>query len=372
MVTTYLRRLYSSFAAHVFDIPPRMLALMLFLLLAFLPLIGLPSTIVTILTGANVLAIFAASWDLLVGRTGQISLGHAIFFGIGTYGTGLLFYHLGHPLWITIPLSLLIGVGASLLIGFPCLRVKGHYLALVTLAFPIILIGLILYFRAFTLGDFGIWNLPTYFPFLPYAVRETAEYYLTLFLLFVSAVTLYKVANSKTGIVFVSILDDELASKASGINVTTYKMMGFAISGFFATLAGSVNAHLIANGRVASIASLRISLSFFVIIYTIFGGIGTIYGPIVGVYILEILDKYVFTQVLSVPSSYRLLGYSVLVIAFIILWRGRGVARFVTDKLEDFEEARDIDERGPRIWKTYKKEGKKIGVIARMRARLKK
>ena len=359
MVTTYFRRFYSSFAAHVVDIPPRLLALLLIPLLICLPLMGLPLTILLILTTANIMAIFAASWDLLVGRTGQISLGHALFFGIGTYGTGLLFKHLNWPLWATIPLSLLIGVAAAVIIGFPCLRVKGPYLALVTLAFPLILIGLILYFRDFTGGDFGIWNLPSYFSFLPYRQQYIAEYYLTLLLLFVSAIILYKIANSKTGIVFVSILDDELASKASGINITKYKLMAFVISGLFATLAGSVNAHLIANGHVASLASLRIALSFIVIVWVIFGGVGTIYGPIAGVYILEILDKYVLTQRLEVPSSWRLITYSVLVIVFLIFWRGRGLARFVTDKLEDFEEARDIDERGPRIWKTYKKKEKK-------------
>jgi branched-chain amino acid transport system permease protein len=359
MATTYLRRFYSSFLAHIYDIPPRLLALLGILLLICLPLAGLSARILLILTTAFILGIFAASWDLLVGRTGQISLGHALFFGIGAYSTGLLFYHLNWPLWITIPLSLIIGSLAALLIGFPCLRVKGHYLALVTLAFPIILMGLILYFRDFTRGDFGIWNLPSYFPTLPYTQQLIAEYYLCLFLLLASAIIMYKIANSKIGIVFVSILDDELASKASGINITRYKMMAFVISGLFATLAGSVNAHLMANGHVTSLASLRITLSFMAVAWTIFGGIGTITGPIAGVLILEILDKYVLTEVIDVPSSWRLISYSAFVIILVIFWRGRGLARFVTDKLEDFEEARDIDERGPKIWKTYKKKEKK-------------
>jgi len=358
MATTYLRRFYSSFTAHIVDIPPRLLALLLTLLLAFLPVAGISRTMLLILTTANITAIFAASWDLLVGRTGQISLGHALFFGVGTYGTGMLFYWLRWPLWITIPLSLLFGAGVAVIIGLPCLRVKGHYLALVTLAFPIILTGLILYFRDYTLGDFGIWYLPEFFPFLTYHEQHIAEYYFTLLLLAVSGIILYKIANSKTGFVLVSILDDELASKASGIDVTKYKLMTFVISGVFATLAGSVNTHLIVSGHVASLASLGIALSFLVIAYTIFGGIGTIYGPIVGVYVLVILDRYVLTQLLHVGSSWRFISYSALVIAFLILWRGRGLARFVTDKLEDFEEARDIDERGPRIWKTYKKKEK--------------
>jgi len=358
MVRGYLRRAYSSFTAHVHDVPPRLLELLLFMLLLCFPITGPSLTILLLLTTANIYAIFAASWDILVGRTGQISLGHVLFFGIGTYVTGLLYYHLGWPLWVTLPLSVLTGVLAATVIGFPCLRVKGHYLALLTMAFPIILVGLILYFKNITRGDMGIWGLPSFFPFLNYKQQIVAEYYLTLLLLFVSAIILYKIANSKTGIVFMSILDNELASKASGINVTKYKLMAFAISGLFATLAGSVNAHLIANGHVASIASLRLILSFMVIVWTILGGIGTIYGPIIGVYILEILDKYVLTQMFKVAASWRLIAYAAFIIILVIM-RPRGLATYVTDKLEDLEEARDLDERGPRIWKRYKKKEKR-------------
>lgn len=359
MVKAYFRRAYSSFVAHVHDIPPRLLALLLFLLLLCFPLTNPSLTTLAMLTITSIYAIFAASWDILVGRTGQINLGHVLFFGIGTYATGLLYYHLAWPLWITVPLSVLAGVLAATLIGFPCLRVKGHYLALVTMALPMILLGLILYFDNITRGDLGIWGLPSFFPFLSYRQQYVAEYYLTLLLLFVSAIILYKIANSKTGIVFMSILDDELASKASGINITKYKLMAFAISGLFASLAGSINAHLMATGHVISpTVSLRIILSFMVIIWVILGGIGTIYGPIVGVYILEIIDKYVLTQVFKVASSWRLIAYSAFIIILVIV-RPRGLSTYVTDKLEDLEEARDLDERGPRIWKRYKKKEKR-------------
>jgi branched-chain amino acid transport system permease protein len=355
MVTGYFRRAYSSFVAHVLDIPPRLLALLLFLLILSFPIVNPPSFVLRILTTANLLAIFAASWDFLVGRTGQISLGHALFFGIGTYVTGMLFYHLNWPIWVTVPLSVLVGLLSAVLIGFPCLRVKGHYLALVTMAFPIILTGLILYFKNITRGDTGIWPLPKLFPILPFAQQYIAEYYLTLILLFASGIILYKIANSKTGIVMVSILDDELASKASGINITKYKLMAFAISGTFASLAGSVDAHL---STAANLSSLRVTLSFMVIVWTIFGGLGTIYGSIVGVYILQVLDQYVLTEIVDVPTPWRIIVYSAIVIVFVLKWP-RGLARFVTDKQEDLEEARNIDERGPKIWRRYKKKEKK-------------
>jgi len=356
MVTTLLRRAYLSFATHILDVPPRLLAFLSFFLLLTFPIsIGRSGlTFVVMLTNANILAMFAASWDLLVGRTGQISMGHALFYGVGAYATALLFVYYGLPIWITIPLSLLVGTLIALLVGFPCLRVKGAYLALVTLAFPIILVGLLSYFKDITGGERGVYGLPRFFPFLGFYEQRVANYYLTLLLLLISAIVLYKVANSKTGIVFVSILDDELASKASGINITKYKLLAFAISGFFATLAGSLNAHLLS---VANKASLEVTLSFMPIIITILGGIGTVYGPIAGAYILTILDRYVLKTVVDIPTEWHIIIYILFIIVLIIRWP-RGIARFVTEKLEDLQEERELEERGKHIWKREKKKKK--------------
>jgi len=361
MVTSYLRRAYSSFAAHVVDIPPRLLAILCFSLLATLPVVNLNLYLVGVLVSANILAIFAASWDLLVGRTGQMSLGHALFFGIGAYGTALLGKYYALPVWVTIPIAIAIGTAVGVLIGFPCLRIKGPYLALVTMAFPTILTSVVYFYRDIFGGEIGVRGIPPLFPFLPIVQQKLAEYYLTLILLFASAVILYKIANSHTGIVFVSILDDDLASKASGINVTKYKLMAFAISGLFASLSGSVYAHLI---RVANPPTLSLTWSFIPVIVTFLGGIGTIYGPLIGAYIYYILDRYVLTILVKVPPEWvsgwefaKLLIFT-LIVAFLVIKWPRGLGRFVTDKLEDVEEARDIDERGPKIWKTYKKKKK--------------
>jgi branched-chain amino acid transport system permease protein len=360
VVLGYVRRAYSSFVAHVFDIPPRLLALTLFLILLSIPATQITSYYLSMFIYANVLAIFAASWDLLVGRTGLISLGHALFFGIGGYSTGLLFEHYGLPPLITIPISLLVGFSVALLLGFPSLRVKGPYLALVSLAFPIIFARVIKWGPLLPIfkGELGIRHIPAFFSSLPIRQQRVGEYYLTLFLLLIASVILYKIANSKTGIVFVSILDDEVASKAAGINVTKYKMMAFGISGVFASLAGCLQAHLL---KVANPPMFALDLSFTAIIVTFFGGIGTIYGPLVGTYIFYILDKVFLTNILpklvAVPREFdyaKLLIFTLIVLILIIKWP-RGLAKFTTDKLEDFEEARDIEERGPRIWKKYRK-----------------
>ena len=343
----YLKRAYTSFATYVYDIPPRLLAFFVLILFVLLPMMQLDIYTIYTLTSASLMAIFAASWDLLVGRTGQMSLGHALFYGIGGYSTALLFQRFGWPFWITIPLSMLIGFAVALLIGIPCLRLKGPYLALVTMAFPLVLTSGVYYFRDVTGGEYGIHGLPSFFPGLPPVQRLLAQYYLALSLLAVSAIILYKIANSKTGMVFVSILDDELSSKASGIDVTKYKLIAFGISGLFASLAGCIQAHIL---RVANPPMFSLTISIVPLIVTILGGIGTIYGPLVGTYIYFLLDRYVFTVVIPIDKweffgiewiHVKFLIFVLIVVVFVLKWP-RGIARTVVDKLEDLQEARPV------------------------------
>jgi len=363
MVTTYLRRIYASFFTNIVDKPPRLLALLCFLILLFFPVTRPGPLLLFVLTYANIIAIFAASWDLLVGRVGQISLGHALFFGIGAYTTALLYKFYGLPLWATIPLAVLFGASVAVLLGFPSLRVKGPYLALVSMAFPLILTGVIFYFREWTGGENGIWGLPRFFPIefftqigFTYSEalyqQKVAEYYLTLLFLLVSGILLYKIANSKIGITFISILDDELASKSCGINTTKYKLMAFAISACFASLAGAVYAHFLT--AIGPMGTLSVTLSFLPVIMTMFGGIGTIYGPIAATFIIQTLDMYILRTVVDVPMEWHPLIFIIIVVIFIIKWP-RGIARFVTDKLEDLQEARELEERDKHIWKREKK-----------------
>lgn len=360
MVRTYLRRAYSSFITNVVDIPPRLLSLLFLILLLSIPIILPPTTLSTYFLGvlitANIMAIFAASWDLLVGRAGQVSLGHAIFFGVGAYTSAMLIRFLGLPIYITIPLGVLVGTLIAVPIGFPCLRVKGPYLALVTMALPLIATGILYYFRDYTGGEHGL-VAPRFFPFIADLYQQkVAEFYLTLVSLLISGIILYKIANSKTGIVFVSILDDEIASKACGINVTKYKLLAFVISALFGSLAGTLQAHII---RVASPGSFSLNLSFYAVIITIFGGIGTIYGAIAASYIIYFLDQYVLTMVVDVPTVWHPLIFIIVVIIFVVKWP-RGIARLaVEDGLKELSKEREIEERGKRIWRKYKKKGEK-------------
>jgi branched-chain amino acid transport system permease protein len=349
MSVRYLRRAYTSFATHVYDVPPRMLAFLIFIILMIVPLTQLNLSILEELTYANMIAILAVSWDLLVGRTGQISMGQAIFWGVGAYSAALLFQYFGWPAWMTIPITLLVGVGIAVAIGIPCLRVKGPYLALVTMSLPLAATGFLYFYPGVFHSDIGI-PLGSLFPAsFGWTGHFVANYYLSLSLMAISAVIIYKIATSKTGVVFVSLLDDELASKASGINVTKYKLMAFAISGLFGSLAGCVEAYF--SSRATPTTSFDVIISILPILVTILGGIGTIYGPLVGTYIYYLLDQYVFPPIVrfvdpSLARSTDVIGliiFLAIVIIFATRWP-RGIARAIVDKLDDLQEAREIEE----------------------------
>jgi len=372
MVKGYLTRAYSSFMSHVFDVPPRLLAFLCLLIMLVLPVSGID---LRTLTFASVLAILALSWDLLVGRTGQVSLGHAFFFTIGAYCSALLnkFYgpsiaQIGIPAHIiTIIVALAISVPIAMAVGLPALRVKGPYLGVVTLAISLMAyyFGNWVYLRDITGGSSGI-PVPFFFDYLGgSSVRNILEFYFALAILFFSAIIIYKIATSKTGIVFISILDNELASKACGINVIKYKLIAFTISGFFASLAGCIYAYLLI-GRVTPLSFFTTN-SFLPITFTFLGGLGTIYGPIAGTFIYKFIESYAFRDYIKpimtsggFASQYDHLinaVFAIIIIVMIVKWP-RGIARTIVDKLNDLAKPRGIEERGPRIWKKYKKEQK--------------
>jgi branched-chain amino acid transport system permease protein len=363
-VTKYIRKAYTEFITHVYDIPPRMLAFLILIMFTLLPHIipyGRPlREILSILISANLMAILAVSWDLLVGRTGLISLGHALFYGVGAYGTAILYKYFGWPFWITIPLGMLAGAGIALIIGFPCLRLKGPYLALLTMAFPLSIIGFLYYFGDIFGSERGIADLPRIFPGLKLYDRFIADYYLSLALLTICSIIIYKLATSKTGIVFVSILDDELATKACGINVTKYKLMSLAMSGLFGSLAGAFYAHMVAGSAnprffIDITALLPMENSLVPIIAAILGGIGTIYGPIVGVYIYRLLQDFAFPKIFEylkavgvevnvyLQPHIALAVFISIIVLLIVRWP-RGIARAIVEWFEDLEEPREVEE----------------------------
>jgi branched-chain amino acid transport system permease protein len=305
-------------------------------------------------TFASIFAIFAVSWDLLSGYTGLVNFGHALFFGVAAYTTALLNKFLGWPPSVTIPLAVLAAVIAGVATCFPALRLRGSYLALLTLAFPLMLLGIVMFFKEYTGAEYGIPGLP------PIGGSEREQYYICLIAMTASVLIMWKLTDAgskyvRTGLIFHAIREDEIAARATGINTIRYKILAFVIGGFFAGLAGALYTHV---RGIASISSLNLTMSFQAIIWVLFGGAVTIYGGVVGVYILYPLvflsrrvENFFSTMEKALPKVpatvplakileflHELAGRPYLVLAVIVIliliFMPEGIAVWIRDKME--------------------------------------
>jgi len=319
MLGFYLRKLYTIFKGEVLVLPSRIVVVLFFLVLLLLPAVTQDPYLLRILILTGIFAILAASWDLLSGFTGQMNFGHALFFGVGAYTAALVNQNVHIPPWGSIPMGGLAAVLAGLIIGIPCLRLKGTYLALTTLAFPIILLGIVFAFPDITGGELGISG------FDRIARSRIANYYIIIVLMLVLCAIMWKITDSKTGIIFHAIREDEVAVRASGINTTRYKLLAFSLSGFFAGISGGLYAHFM---RIAGPSTLEVSMSFTVVIWAIFGGVATIYGPVGAVFIL-----FPMLEFLRFWPEYRTLMFAVIILLTLI-YMPDGLFPWVRDKIE--------------------------------------
>jgi branched-chain amino acid transport system permease protein len=287
-----------------------------------LPLVYHDAYLLRILTMTCIFAMFAASWDLLAGYTGQVNFGHALFFGAGAYTSGLMSQKLGVSPWITIWAGAASATLVGWMVGYLCLRLRGSYLSLATLAFPLIVLGLLFAFPGFSGGELGISGLRRL------ALTPTQNYYIAAVAMLAVVFGLWLLADSKFGIVLHAVRDDEVAARASGINTPRYKLAVFAISAAAAGFAGALFAHYI---RVAGPSTLEVALSFQVVIWGIFGGVASIYGPVAAVFLLYPLTEWLGS--FEMIGELRLLIFAVIVL-LVLLFMPRGLAPWVRDKIE--------------------------------------
>lgn len=279
----------------------------LYIVLISLPFV-LNKYLIFVLTVSGILAMLAVSWDLLTGYTGQISFCVAAFYGLGAYGSGLLAHYYGFNPWIGIPIGGLITSFFGLLIGFPSLRLKGHFLALATLAFNEVARLFILNERDITRGAMGLYvgglpGIPT--------PKETWYFYCMLVLLTIVTGVSYWLVKSPIGVACRAIREDEVGAEAAGINTGNYKLFIFMVSAFFSGVAGAFNAHIV---LIIDPAWLYLVRSVEVISMAIFGGIGTIFGPIMGAFILNILS-----EMLRKYGEFRLIMYGAALIFVVVV-----------------------------------------------------
>lgn len=318
----FARRAWAELRNEVLILPSRTAVLIWVVALVVFPYVYGDAYVLRILTMTCLFAIFAASWDLLAGYTGQVNFGHALYFGAGAYASGLMSLKLGLSPWLTIWAGAAVAALFGFATGYLCLRLRGSYLSLATLAFPLIALGLLFAFPDFSGGELGISGLRRL------ALTPVANYYIAALSMLAIVFGLWALADSKFGIVLHAIRDDEVAARASGINTPRYKLAIFSVAGAAAGFAGALFAHYL---RVAGPSTLETALSFQVVIWGVFGGLATVYGPVAAVFLLYPLTEWLGS--FKTFGELRLLAFA-LIVLLVLLFMPRGLAPWVRDKIE--------------------------------------
>ncbi len=259
-------------------------ALAILALLALLPLFIDSGYYLHLLILAFMWVIIGTAWNLIAGYTGQVSFGDAAFFGIGAYTAGLLNYHLFWSPWWGLPLG---GITALLLafpFGWICFRLRGAYFALATLALNEVMRHVFTIWEGFTEGMVGIMILQTFDSKRPY-------YYIALALAAVTIFIIDRVMNAKWGYYFLSIREDQDAAEGIGIDSTFYKMLSLTIAAALTGIAGGFYMNYMGFIDPEVVFSLH-DISIMAILVGIVGGVGTLYGPAVGAFIMVVVQEF--------------------------------------------------------------------------------
>jgi branched-chain amino acid transport system permease protein len=235
-----------------------------------------------VLTLVTIFAIYASSWNLLA-YSGQGSLGHAVFFGLGGFTAALTAFYFGVPPILSVFIGATVSAGIGFLIGLTCVRLKAWFLAMVTFGFSVIIISIFSQFDSVFHGVTG----SSLSPLVPKPIPGTPNlnfYYLAVGFAVGSIIVMYVILKSKVGLAFKAIKENDAEAKMTGINTTKYKLLAFTISTFFAGLAGGLWAYFV--GYISN-SVFDPEYSFLPLIMAVVGGLGTIEGPIIGALILE-------------------------------------------------------------------------------------
>jgi branched-chain amino acid transport system permease protein len=292
------------------------------LVLLALPL-GLSSYYLGLIVQMMIFALFAMSLDLLIGYTGMASLGHAAYFGVAAYTTGLLAVKLGWDGWLALPAGLLAAALTATLFGFLALRTRGSYFLMITLALSQVAWGVAFGWRSLTGGDDGLPDVPRPQLGLHLALADdTHFYYLVLLIAGIGALLLFRIVASPFGYALRGIRESETRMLALGYNVWRYKLAAFVLAATFAGLSGSLYVYY---NRFVSPDYLQVVRSAEVLLMVILGGAGTLIGPAIGAALIVLLQNLI--------SAYTERWLIVLGVIYILvaLFAPRGLVGFVRE-----------------------------------------
>jgi len=285
-----------------------------------------------VLTTALLLAAAAQAWNIVGGLANRISLGHAAFFGIGAYCSTLLLLRFGVSPWIGMLASAALGAAAALLIGLPTLRLQGHYFALATLAFGEVMRVLASAWTGLTGGPVGL-----SVPFGPDSLamlrfKSTPPYYwAALGLLTLCTLAFLAVRHSALGYRLMAVREDEAAARAVGVDATRAKLLAATLSGALTAMVGTLYAqfaYFFDPDTVFGITPVSIRIALICIV----GGIGSVFGPILGALFIIPLEELANTLFGDRAAGLAPLAYALALIAVVVA-EPRGLLRMLSIRL---------------------------------------
>ena len=299
-----------------------------------LPLVVKSSFAIDIFIRILLFSFLGVAWNLMGGYAKQLSLGHAAYFGLGAYTSTLMQVNYGISPWIGMIAGGVIAMLASLPIGWLCFRLRGPYFTIATIATAQALMLIFLKFRDFAWGAEGttIPNLGNA-PLMMQFEAKPAYYYVVLGLLAVGLAITYAIEKSWMGYYLVAIGEDEDAAEAIGVNAPSMKRNIYMISAFLTALGGTFYTQYIYFIDPATAFSFNISIEAALV--SIVGGIGTLWGPVIGTILLETTSTLLQSWLGSSLGGLQLTVYSLILMA-VILWRPTGLIGIVTEAYQRY------------------------------------
>lgn len=290
------------------------------LLVLSLPLLASSLYVQRVLILTALYAVLALSWDFIAVATGLVSLGQALFFGVGAYLAAILSLEFGLPPLVTLPLATLLGGAVSTVLLAPCLPLRGVYFAMTTLVYPL-LMSRIIEATAILGGTDGLVGIA------PFA-NAWFERYLVLAVLLGAVFAMRRLIRSDLGLVLRSISDNDQAVRASAIHVTLYKLVSVYLAASLSSFAGAYFTHLY---MFVGLSAFSLDLSILPIACAVVGGMRTLSGPVLGAFVLVPL-----AEMLRDLGTLRIVFYSLLLVALILL-KPEGLMSYLTRKYQQIE-----------------------------------
>ena len=300
---------------------PWLMALLLLLLLPFSLSNNYVQYVINIIC-INV--ILAVGLNIVKGFAGQVTVGHMAIAAIGAYTSAVLSTHLGLPFWAALLGAMLVAAAAGALVGIPSFRLEGAYLALATLGLAES-VRIVIAATEFLGGAVGYQNIPAPVLFGMRLDDYRSYYYLVMPCMLLGLYLSFSILRSDVGRAFKAIREDPLAAGAAGVNVRKYKLIAFVLSALYAGCAGSLQAHM--SPGYLNPGSYTITEMVTLLLMVIMGGIGHIWGGVIGAIIVTLIDDYTRQY-----YEYRMIMFG-MVIVLTVMYVPRGIGGFIDDFL---------------------------------------